>query len=183
MTGDQWIAVIAIVSGATATAITAYLANRRARDDRQHARDLADDERANTRQLAREERLFASRRQVYEDVLRFSGHLVLIVDRTHPVISLGGDDPPPPPPSDEEQLQLRARLAATGSPSVDDAFLSLRKKVSSFFIRASAYGAIDRHGSPQWMEARQAMDAAREEARAALRELEALVRDELTRSD
>lgn len=78
------------------------------RGQRRHAERLAAGQHDHERRIARGERLFDLRAEAYEEL---DGHLqrvMLVLERTHPI--MGPTPPPPPSPSDDEWLAMRAKV-------------------------------------------------------------------------
>jgi hypothetical protein len=80
------------------------LLSLQSRGERNNARELAERAHGHSRQSARSERLFAARSEAYQDLLRQLHTVMLIIERTEPMI--GPAPPPPERPSDDDWSEM-----------------------------------------------------------------------------
>jgi hypothetical protein len=169
------VALAAAIGGPAVGIVTVVFAHYAGKESREQVGALAKKQHGHERILAHDARLYESRSRVYEDLLADVHRDQLAMARTHPII--GPMPPPPPMLSDEEYLRLTARVAAFGSPEVLTALEAFTAKVRGFFAEAHTYDAMNLqqgHADPM------PMHNLRQEAGDRLKELEGLVRHELT---
>ena len=124
--------VVAIVGtvGTILVALAGYVfSERRSNIERKAARELAEEQREHEERERRKERVFATLRDTYLDVLRQFLVEQQIVDRTkNPKSSRD----PPPMPDEGEWRELRARVDAFASSQVRDAVNAFDSYVKDF---------------------------------------------------
>jgi hypothetical protein len=180
MTGELWVALAGVLSGTVvgiAGVVGGIYSTRKASTD---TRSLAEAERENTRQLAHDERVFGGRSKAYQETLRHLHRRWFFIERTHPVA--GPTRPAPPPPTDDDLLAVEAAIGAFGSEPIRRAVYDFGTFAARFKHAASQYDVVlaQEHADGQramWWER---MDGHRNEARAKLREIEAMIQHELT---
>lgn len=107
----------AAIGGSVVGVAGVYFGWLSSRGQRRHAERLAAGQHDHERRIARG-RLFDLRAEAYEEL---DGHLqrvMLVLERTHPI--MGPRPPPPPSPSDDEWLAMRAKVGVLGSHENDD---------------------------------------------------------------
>jgi hypothetical protein len=152
--------VVAII-GVIATpvvAIAGYVFNRQ----------LARDTHTHELEARRRERACDARRDAYLHVLEWALILIQQVELTDPIITYAGMPAAPESPPAEVFNRMVVELAAFGSAEVRAAVDEFRNAVRSFGTRNNVAMMLrDQGAGGQVVEAFEARDAAREEARAA----------------
>jgi hypothetical protein len=181
MTGQEIIALAGVLSGAAVGAAGILSTVFTGKASRAHALQLATDERAHTRLLARDDRVFGGRSRAYEETLRSLHRRWFFIERTHPVA--GPTREPPAPPTDEELLAVEGVLGAFGSEPVRQAGYDFGTFAAQFRFAAGQLTALVDQGQragPMYADAWDRMDGFRNQAREKLREIEAMIQNELT---
>ena len=159
-------------ASAAVTALNLILGHHRAKADREHAR-----------QLAHDARVFAGRSRAYEEALRHLHRRWFFIQRTHPVAGPTRD--PPPLPTDDELLAVEAVLGAFGSDPVRRAVYDFGTLAAEFKFAASQLDAVleQERAGPTYEMCWNRVDGFRNRAREKLREIEAMIQNELMRLD
>jgi hypothetical protein len=146
------------------------------RGERDNARQLVEHQHEHSRHSALSERLFEARSEAYEALLRQLHRVMMIIERTEPMI--GPTSPAPDRPSDEEWTEMYVSIAMFGSPELNEAFRDFGAKWAAFQVHASQWARV-RQGQPGATNAGMDMHDARQEAAGTLREMERMIREEL----
>lgn len=146
------------------------------RGERDNARELVELQYQHSRQAARGERLFEARREAYRALLRQLHTVMMIIERTEPMI--GPTSPPPEKPSDDDWTDMYVRIAMFGSPELNEAFREFGAKWAEFQVNAARFSRA-RQGQADEAGAGMDMHNAREAAAKTLREMERMIREEL----
>jgi len=169
------VVALAATIGGSVVAITGVVVTARgARQQRETAKELAEQQRASTQELAelqhehewrvaRESRLHNELRDTYQAVLDLVGAMATRVERTHPI--LGPVPPPLPMPMDEDMLRLTAQLARVGSDDVIAALDVVARTYQTFLFDASTLDRVIERPTSGERDARQNVDAARQQFR------------------
>lgn len=170
MTGDQWIALTAVLSGALVGVDGLIFGYFNGRAERNHARNLS-----------RGARLHEQRLAAYADLSAYLERERISIARIEPVFVVSEPQPPPDPLSADEWTQIMGRAAVAGSDEVRAAVEHARRQSGDFLGRAVVY----RHMNAQHAEGQQladagvAMEQARQEAFGAIDAAQAQMRGEL----
>jgi hypothetical protein len=140
-------------------------------------------ERENARQLvelqhehSRGERMFEARSEAYRALLRQLHTVMMIIERTEPMI--GPTSPPPEKPSDDDWTDMYVRIAMFGSPELRETFNEFSQKWATFQANAALFRRA-RQGQADEAGAGMDMHNAREAAAKTLRDMEQMIREEL----
>lgn len=168
LSGDEWIALGGVSSGAIVGLgglVFAFFSGR--------------SERAHGERLALSGRLHEQRLTAYVQIAGFLERQRLFLIRTEPFYSEPGQADPPPPLNDDEWAAVNGLAAVSPSPEVLAA-LEYAQEGARFFEYAvrELRNALDAEG-PQLFTARQQKDNARQRAIAAINETERVMREEL----
>jgi len=171
MSGDEWIALVGVSSGAIVGIGGLVFAYFNGTAERVHAE-----------RLARSGRLHEQRRLAYTEVARQLERQRLFLERTQTLLPT---PPPPAPLDDDEWTALNGLAAISTSPEVEAALRETVQTVSVFQGAVSLYRheeenpraakAAHRRGKSAYFE----MEQARDRAAAAIIEAERVMREEL----
>jgi len=171
LSGDQWIALVGVSSGAVVglgSLVFAYLNGK--------------SERAHGERLARSGRLHEQRHTAYVEIARLLSRQRLFLIRTEPII--GPKPDPPPPLDDDEWAAVNGVASISPSPGVLTALEEAAQKPSDFEIAVFNHRRVEANPrvlGDQGMDARMEMDTARDRALAAITEAERAKREELAK--
>jgi hypothetical protein len=166
--GSDWRPAVGI-----AGVVFGYLQSR---GERQSARELVELQHTYNRQVARGERMFQARSEAYAALLRQLHTVMMIIERTEPMI--GPTAPVPDRPSDDDWTEMYVRIAMFGSPELNEAFREFGKQWGAFQANAAVFSRV-RQGQANAPDTGLDMHKAREAAAKTLREMERMVREEL----
>ena len=174
LTGDQWLTLAALASGALIGLSSLVFAYFNGRSERTHGE-----------RLARSDRLHEQRFAAYKEVARLLERQRLYLTRTEPLV---GPKPDPPRPLDDEEWATVSGLVAI-SPSADvlAALEDASQRTNDFEIHAFTYRRINARPSAARVnedpeeepKARRSMDDARVHALEAITEAERAMREDL----
>jgi hypothetical protein len=163
-----YVALAATIGGPSVAALAIGVGALNSKGERRHARELA-----------RSTRWFDTRRQVYEELLRYMHHAMLRADRIEPIITTNPPGPDAPEPMPEvEALQVQVRATIFGSREVKDAAEEFMSKIRGFHFYAGMRANDQARGATA-MDSTREMNSYRDQASALLKKVETMMRDEL----
>jgi hypothetical protein len=171
-------ALAAAIGGSLVGALGILVGWLSSRGERSSALALAKAQREHEREIARGERLYEDRKNAYQGLLRQLHRTMLSVERTHPFLTVGEPLEPPEPPSEDEWTAMLVGVATFGSAELEEAYATFAAEVRSFQAHAWTFEAT-RNQRDDISETVTQMDAHRQGARDALKNIERLIRDEL----
>lgn len=104
------------------------------RGERDNARELVELQNEHSRQAVSSERMFEARSEAYDALLRQLHTVMMIIERTEPMI--GPTSPPPEQPSEDDWTDMYVRIAMFGSPELNEAFREFGKQWAAFLANA-----------------------------------------------
>src|SRR5919106_3199005 len=126
-------AALAIAIGGPAVGIAGVVFGwLQSRGERDNARQLVELRHEQSRQAARSERAYEARSEAYEALLRQLHTVMMIIERTEPMI--GPTAPPPERPSEDDWTEMYVRIAMFGSPELNEAFREFGAKWAEFQV-------------------------------------------------
>jgi hypothetical protein len=148
-----------------------------ARAQQDHTLALADHQYEHDRRLRSGDRLFEKRGDLYVRLLLFLDRQLLRVERTNPIMTVGGPQEPPEPEDEAETAQLQSEVGVYGSAEAWRLLQELSDSVHDFFVQS---WSLDTARSGRTEETATHWEAV-QKARERVRELTAKTREQVQR--